>query len=155
MKKISAILCTLLAIAPCVPQKTSANAGNALVCLAIGSGLGIVGLGIIHPKTGDYWNAYRAPQKVTGFFDKLVGNVDDSKLPKKLTSCLDKYYNWRLPLSFTKRPWHKEHGIGTAAAVIELNKDTEKAIYTSATLAVTEMLCILAGIHFILKAARV
>lgn len=154
MKRISALLCTLLTIVSCVPQNNSANTGNALVCLAIGSGLGIVGLGVIHPKTGDYWNAYRAPQKAS-ILDRLVGNDDDSKLPKQLTSCLDKYYNWRLPLSFTKRSWLKDHGAGTAAADKELHKDTEKALYTSATLAVTEVLCILAGIHFILKAARV
>jgi hypothetical protein len=151
MKKISAILCTLLTIVSCVPQNNSANAGNAVVCLAIGSGLGILGLGVIHPKTGDYWNAYRAPQKVTSFF----GVHNNSPLPKEVTSCLDKYYNWRLPLSFTKRPLIKELFTGTGAAAIELNKDTEKAVYTSATLAVTEVLCILIGIHFILKAARV
>ena len=138
MKKISAILLTLLAIAPCVPQKASADA---LTCLVIGGGLGVLGLGIIHPKTSDYWDMFK---------DFGLSDGEKATPPYKI---VDKYFNWRLPLTATKRPWTEKLEDKFKAA--KDATDEKKFMWTAGSLAATELLCILAGLHFILKAARV
>jgi len=144
MKKISAILCTLLAIAPYVPQKVSASAGNAIVCLAIGGGLGVLGLGVIHPKTSDYWDVY-----------KNFGGLTDTEKATTPYAIADKYFAWRLPLSATKRFWLEENIKGRLNAGTKAFEDSQKAMFTGSSLAAAEIACILIGISFILKAARV